>query len=216
MLYCYQYNKCTIISEDIGLEDVEDSEVSKHQWLMRTPTKSFFVSAPSHEEKEAWMQHISEFQSSLMTSTDLKPTTKFAVSWLPDQAAGKCMRCLNTKFGGAHRRHHCRNCGFLVCSSCSKQRTVISHIHPTKGLRVCSSCHKKINEENSRERGDSAGKSSSEEEDLAPSGDEMEEEEVEEEEIEIYSLSSWLDTKDGTWGRMSIYDYPKPLLQTAQ
>ncbi|XP_030592199.1 pleckstrin homology domain-containing family F member 2-like [Archocentrus centrarchus] len=194
------YNKQKIIPlEDIKLEDIEDSEVYKHQWLIRTPSKSFFVSAPSNKDKQAWMEHIGEFQSSLTTSSNHKPNKKFAVSWLPDHVACKCMRCLSTKFGGANRRHHCRNCGFLVCNSCSKQCIVINHIHPTKALRVCSFCYKKIKEENSRQRGDSTGRSSSEEEELAPSGDEMEEPE-----IGIYSPSSWLDTKNGTWGRMSI------------
>ncbi|XP_026019530.1 pleckstrin homology domain-containing family F member 2-like [Astatotilapia calliptera] len=204
------YKKQKIIPlEDIELEDLEDSDIFKHQWLIRTPSKSFFVSAPSYEEKKAWIEHINECLSSLMQGTSCKPSKKFAVSWIPDPAACKCMRCLSTKFGGVNRRHHCRNCGFLVCNSCSKQRAVIDHIHPTKKLRICSFCYKNINEEKFRDRGDSAGKSSSEEEEFCPSGEENEK--VEEGEIGIYSPSNWLDTKNGTWERLRIYDYPKSI-----
>uniref|UniRef100_G3NVU4 Pleckstrin homology and FYVE domain containing 1 n=1 Tax=Gasterosteus aculeatus TaxID=69293 RepID=G3NVU4_GASAC len=132
------HKKQKIISlEGIKLEDMEDTDRARNQWLIRTPRKSFFVSAPSHEEKRAWMEHIEECCSNLRSH--------FAVVWIPDQAAYKCMRCFD-KFTPTKRRHHCRKCGFLVCNACSTKRAVISHIHPTKLLRVCRLCDQRREE----------------------------------------------------------------------
>lgn len=186
---------------------MEDGEVLRNQWLIRTPRKSFFVSAPSYEEKRAWIEHIEDCRSSLLQGGNRQPGSIFAVSWIPDRAAFKCMRCLN-KFTATNRRHHCRNCGFLVCNSCSKQREVIVHIHPTKKLRVCRLCHMQ-NQENaqSRPREDNVRKNSAEEDDVAASSDEEEGEEM----VQSYAQSSWLDARMGTWGQMNTYAYPRPV-----
>ena len=64
----------------------------------------------------------------------------FAPTWIPDQASAVCMRCPN-KFSFTQRRHHCRNCGFLVCATCSKQHAVLPHIHAREPQRVCTLCH---------------------------------------------------------------------------
>ncbi|XP_044038306.1 pleckstrin homology domain-containing family F member 2-like [Siniperca chuatsi] len=193
--------------EDIQLEDMEDGLVLKNQWLIRTPQKSFFVSASSYEEKQAWIEHIEDCRSSLLQGSSRQPGSTFAVSWIPDQAAFKCMRCFN-KFTATKRRHHCRKCGFLVCNSCSKHRAVIGHIHPTKKLRVCHLCHTRNEEDEiSRLRGDSTGKNSSEEDDVAASSDEEEAKKM----MQNNAYSSWLDSQMGTWGQMGTYVYPKPV-----
>ncbi|XP_035510289.1 pleckstrin homology domain-containing family F member 2-like [Morone saxatilis] len=201
------YKKQKIIPlEDIKLEDMEDGVKLKNQWLIRTPRKSFFVSAASYEEKQAWIEHIEECRTSLLQGGGLQPGSNFANSWIPDQAAYKCMCCFK-KFTATNRRHHCRKCGFLVCNKCSRHRALIDHIHPTKKLRICNLCHKDKEDDTSRLRGDSTGKTSSEEEDVAASSDEEEEEEV----IQSHTQSSWLDSRLRTWGNTSIYVYPKPM-----
>lgn len=185
--------------EDIQLEDVDDDDELRNRWLIRTPRKSFFVTAPSYEEKRAWMDHIEDCQSSLLRAGSRQLGSTFAVTWIPDQAAFRCMRCFN-RFTATKRRHHCRKCGFLVCNSCSKQREIIKHIHPTKKLRVCGICHTRGNEDEiSRLRGDSTGRGSSEEED-ATSSDEEEGQGI----AHSYAHSKWLVARRGT------YVYTKP------
>ncbi|KAL6103370.1 plekhf1 [Pungitius sinensis] len=152
--------------EGLKLEDMEDTETFRNQWLMRTPRKSFFVSAATHEEKRAWMEHIEECCSNQQQGGGGLDGSPLAVTWIPDGAAFKCMRCFN-KFSPTKRRHHCRKCGFLVCNACSKQRAVIEHIHPTKLLRVCRPCA-------ARKKEDEVGKTRMEEPDEAWSSDEEE------------------------------------------
>lgn len=143
--------------EDIKLEDLEDGYM-RHQWLIKTPLKSFYVSAASREEKLEWIEHIEVCKTRLPTSD--RP---MAMTWIPDQASAICMRCPR-KFTVTHRRHHCRKCGFLVCGVCSRKRAVIDHLHPTKRQRVCEQCHRSLSEEEGRARGDSGGGLRSDEE----------------------------------------------------
>ncbi|XP_029014600.1 pleckstrin homology domain-containing family F member 2-like [Betta splendens] len=205
----WHQNQNIVPLEDVLLEDVEDLEQIRNQWLIRTPRKSFFVSAESLEEKRAWMQHIEQCKADLLQSGGLQAGANFAVSWIPDQTSYKCMRCLK-KFSVSRRRHHCRRCGFLVCNNCSRPRELIEHIHPTKRVRVCSLCHIRKEDSNPRLRGDSTGTNSSEDEDSAESSDEEEEEE--EATMQDHVPSSWLDFRMGTWGhRTSSYLSPQTL-----
>ncbi|XP_068193726.1 pleckstrin homology domain-containing family F member 1-like [Antennarius striatus] len=161
-------NLIIIPLENIQLDFVEDDVVLTSQWLIRTPSKSFFVSAHSHEEKEAWIQQIKSYQSNLFRSGRLQSSV-FAVTLIPNQVAHKCMRCFSI-FRATKRRYHCKKCGFLVCKACSKHRMLLTHINPTKKVRVCRTCHmKKEEDESARCRGDSAGRSSSEDEDMTSS-----------------------------------------------
>ncbi|KAK6042895.1 FYVE zinc finger, partial [Cooperia oncophora] len=43
--------------------------------------------------------------------------------WIPDDASSKClMEGCDTVFSFLNRRHHCRDCGWLICSTCVGKR----------------------------------------------------------------------------------------------
>ncbi|KAK3918454.1 Rabankyrin-5 [Frankliniella fusca] len=50
-----------------------------------------------------------------------------------------CLDC-GTKFGFTVRKHHCRHCGRVLCSSCSGQDVPILKFNQKKPVRVCSVC----------------------------------------------------------------------------
>lgn len=183
-----------IFPESVQLDDLKDSISSKNRWLIRTPRKSFFVAASCQEEKQAWIEHMTDCQSKLLMSGRHTLGSNFAVTWIPDEASPTCMRC-SLKFTVAHRRHHCRNCGYLVCGACSKNRVMIEHIHPTKPLRICMQCHRELVDQELvapeiiRQRGDSEGRLSSDEEGMEVYS--MEEEMEENLEDQDPDMSSW-------------------------
>ncbi|KAM8894015.1 pleckstrin homology domain-containing family F member 2-like [Spinachia spinachia] len=197
--------------ENIELEDLEDGSSMRNQWLIRTPRKSFYVAAPSQEEKRAWMQHIEDCRSALPQNGGCQTGSDFANTWIPNYASAVCMRC-SGRFSVTQRRHHCRKCGFVVCAACSKTRAVIQHIHPTKCLRVCTRCHSSSstrttgeaqqvcpwNERHEEKKG-SDGEDGSSEED--------EEEEEAEEQMEDHDSDMWWKPPMEAW---SIYENLQP------
>ncbi|KAK9506438.1 hypothetical protein O3M35_008379 [Rhynocoris fuscipes] len=60
--------------------------------------------------------------------------------WLKDDGAEDCTAC-HVKFSIYERRHHCRNCGLLFCSKCSRFESEISRLRILKPVRVCQGCH---------------------------------------------------------------------------
>ncbi|XP_069064972.1 zinc finger FYVE domain-containing protein 26 isoform X1 [Pleurodeles waltl] len=59
--------------------------------------------------------------------------------WIPDERENTCMVCKNEQFTMFNRRHHCRRCGRLVCSSCSTKKMVVEGCRENPA-RVCDQC----------------------------------------------------------------------------
>lgn len=71
------------------------------------------------------------------------PTT-----WIPDSRVQRCFSC-NTQFSMLRRKHHCRSCGRIFCSSCSAYRETIPSYYrsyapsPSQSIepqRTCAPC----------------------------------------------------------------------------
>lgn len=66
--------------------------------------------------------------------------------WMDDSASLKCL-CCSKAFTTFRRKHHCRQCGQLVCDDCSQKRkqVLLPAIRPNKeaesgAVRVCDTC----------------------------------------------------------------------------
>jgi len=57
-----------------------------------------------------------------------------------------CMVC-TSEFNVVRRRHHCRGCGKVVCSTCSEDRVPLPYLGNTYG-RVCPTCFETWSKEN--------------------------------------------------------------------
>ncbi|XP_030622101.1 pleckstrin homology domain-containing family F member 1 [Chanos chanos] len=196
-------NQQIIPLHEVQQEDLEDGVEMTHQWLIRTPRKSFYVAAASSEEKREWMQHIEECRAQQLERMGLSKensTGDFAATWIPDRASDICMRCTE-RFRVTQRKHHCRYCGFIVCNSCSKGRAVLLHIS-NKPVRVCRPCIVILQEQATRRN-----RNESLEEASMPEYDASSEEDCEEQN-ENHEPTSWFNTpQEPSW---SPYCYFKP------
>ena len=63
---------------------------------------------------------------------------KNPIEWMDDEDSSHCVIC-NKLFGRIkNRRHHCRNCGRLICGKCSSRRHIIGS--EDEPARVCDDC----------------------------------------------------------------------------
>ncbi len=129
-----------------------------------SPKKSFCVYATTSREKTEWMTHINSCIEKLSNRKAFDPmkSVEVAPQWIPDKEADICMRCRHAKFTVVNRRvfifinegnflfyyiyyafimkHHCRNCGYVICGDCSKNKFMIPS-QSDEPLRVCNSCY---------------------------------------------------------------------------
>lgn len=117
--------------------------------------------------------------------------------WIPDTHFSECQLC-SASFSILFRRHHCRNCGKVVCENCSSNRVLLPHVHETKPLRVCDECVEDLQNGSLTSSRPPSGKVSVGAED---SDSEDEEEEVERERCNVsedilYEFNEFLDGKE--------------------
>lgn len=97
-------------------------------------------SISNHLLEEAWREMAQTLKDANFGNTksilEAEP-----LRWLPDSAASACMLC-NARFHPIMRsRHHCRFCGGIFCSRCSKGRMLLPASFCTSNLqRVCDVC----------------------------------------------------------------------------
>lgn len=69
---------------------------------------------------------------------------KYTPLWIPDPKATSCMMAgCSTKFNVLNRRHHCRECGYLICRSCVGYAPVKTSSYYVR-TKVCPECYVKI------------------------------------------------------------------------
>ena len=66
--------------------------------------------------------------------------------WIPDHQAPDCMAC-HRRFGFFFRKHHCRNCGHVICRDCSSHERVLPNSHSPDIVRVCDGCIRSFDDE---------------------------------------------------------------------
>ncbi|XP_076177603.1 pleckstrin homology and FYVE domain containing family member rush hour isoform X2 [Ptiloglossa arizonensis] len=137
-----KYNKQHIIPlEEVKLESLADDGQYRNGWLIKTVTKSFAVYAATATEKQEWMAHITKCIEDLLRKSGKKPVEVHAAVWVPDNEATICMHCNKTQFTVLNRRHHCRQCGAVVCGPCSNKKLLLPGQGNGKAVRVCLQCY---------------------------------------------------------------------------
>ena len=94
----------------------------------------------------AFAKNISKLQSApslLDTSTTVNRRRHILekAPWLPSENVLKCMICEGA-FGWINRKHHCRNCGIVICGHCSSNTQYVAAYQSMQ--RVCKKCFRVI------------------------------------------------------------------------
>ncbi|RNA14721.1 pleckstrin homology domain-containing family F member 2 [Brachionus plicatilis] len=177
-------NQHVIPLKDVQIKSINDSENPKlkNGWLIMSPKKTFCVYATTSKEKFEWMSHISNCIEKLSNNErkgfDQIKNIDIAPKWIPDKEADTCMRCEQVKFTMVNRRHHCRNCGYVICGDCSKNKFLIQS-QSDEPLRVCNECYKiltsdrKIKSDNNFTSTDSSDESDAENDQFNPNSNDV-------------------------------------------
>jgi len=120
--------------------------------------ESFMLYAASTQEMDEWfsvIQRTVDEYISLDTVKQHEQQNEYAiwskVLYIPNDFADGCMmNGCNKNFSIINRRHHCKYCGFVVCSKCSSNQLAVrpnsmeyyNNYHHEVMVRVCDSCYK--------------------------------------------------------------------------
>nr|XP_025718478.1 RUN and FYVE domain-containing protein 1 isoform X3 [Callorhinus ursinus] len=93
-----------------------------------------------NEQEQALQEMGLHLSQSKLKMEDIKEVNKALKghTWLKDDEATHCKQC-EKEFSISRRKHHCRHCGHIFCSTCSSNELALpSYPRP---VRVCDSCH---------------------------------------------------------------------------
>ncbi|XP_060106238.1 myotubularin-related protein 3 isoform X11 [Heteronotia binoei] len=108
------------------------------------------IESGHQQEVETLKKQVQELRSRL-ESQYLNSSLRFngdygdevVTRWLPDHLAAHCYGC-DSAFWLASRKHHCRNCGNVFCSSCCNQKVPVPSQQLFEPSRVCKSCYSSL------------------------------------------------------------------------
>ncbi|XP_076152660.1 FYVE, RhoGEF and PH domain-containing protein 4 isoform X1 [Alosa pseudoharengus] len=160
LLYCtpkfslvgQKYTVRTRIGVD-GMKVVETSnEGHSHTFQVSGKERTLELQARSEQDKEDWIkvlnQTIEIFQQkneTLKREADEDEVSKEelgrrAPRWIRDNEVTMCMKCKEPFNVLTRRRHHCRACGYVVCSKCSDNKAPLEY-DSNKMNKVCKDCY---------------------------------------------------------------------------
>ena len=86
-----------------------------------------------------WVRVRTRLTLETLAAAGKRPSSAHAAVWVPDTESKLCMHCKRVQFTVINRRHHCRNCGHVICGNCSKNKFLIP-AQSSKPVRVCDAC----------------------------------------------------------------------------
>eukprot|EP01035_Chromulina_nebulosa_P019391 gene19391-25260_t len=136
----YRVNRQILFTE-MRITSTDTVENHERSFLIESKAKSFVTWAKDVSERNEWYNAIMD--AMLANNDMIKETTGIAPLWTPDSAQSNCEEC-NVLFNLMTRRHHCRNCGKLLCGGCSIYRCMVPHVNPNNKVRVCVNCCREL------------------------------------------------------------------------
>ena len=125
-------NEFTIISNVRSFSVIARSEQERMEWIEAIES----AKEDYHQKKQSFVSQASEQTvPGGMRPDELGDT---APVWIPDHRVTMCQLC-HEEFSILVRRHHCRACGKVVCSTCSASKAPLKYLQ-FSSERVCIEC----------------------------------------------------------------------------
>jgi len=119
-------------------------------FILRSKLKSFYLIAPSASERLGWLNDIEQARKTaqllpengnrLTTEEEMCPLYTFK------SEVSECTQC-GRSFGVFARRHHCRQCGIVVCETCSRNKVRIPKLDERILFKCCNACTTQLKKE---------------------------------------------------------------------
>lgn len=124
-------------------EERQTMSVSSLLYKLKTESKKNVTKFSKITDIEYRSESIELFgETYVIKRVALVNHSEYKVGWVLDNQTKGCMRC-NCEFNLMVWRHHCRSCGFVICSSCGDKKinfNVFEEESPA-GSRVCRFCY---------------------------------------------------------------------------
>lgn len=106
--------------------------------------KSFRAVCANETECSSWTEAIGQttlehLKLNNIAEEDFVKIEDCAALWNQDENTSACS-CCGKPFTFVRRRHHCRNCGRIVCGDCSPHKIILPSVSLTTKQRICKSC----------------------------------------------------------------------------
>jgi len=98
------------------------------------------------EERKVILADTESIKEEVISSPSAPP------EWEPDKAVSRCPHCSLVFVFPVKRRHHCRNCGKVVCQMCSQHSLPLPKYGFYRPVRVCSKCFTASQKQKSEKR----------------------------------------------------------------
>lgn len=132
--HLYKLNECRI---QISIQSTKAIELFSRG-------KSFRAMCANETECCEWAETIGHTTLEYLKLNNIPERDFVAIEdcaplWNQDENTSACC-CCGKNFTMLRRRHHCRNCGRIVCGDCSPNRTILPTVSLTIKQRICKSC----------------------------------------------------------------------------
>ncbi|KAJ8392019.1 hypothetical protein AAFF_G00083290 [Aldrovandia affinis] len=141
----------------IGIEGMKVLETSNeeypHTFQVSGKERTLELQASSDKDKEGWIKAFQEtieiflqknetFRSANREAEEvsMEELGRRAPRWIRDNEVTMCMKCKEPFNALTRRRHHCRACGYVVCSKCSDNKAALEY-DSNKMNKVCRDCY---------------------------------------------------------------------------
>ena len=137
------------------------SEEMATELHLTSTVRSFCVRANSIRERNSWLDALNTAiedhnsrKATFVNNNSCNSTTsdnyqriecKMGMAppiWVPDRRVTMCQKC-TIEFTVLVRRHHCRACGQVVCSTCSGNKAPLKYMD-FDAARVCDTCYEAL------------------------------------------------------------------------